>query len=159
MRSDRPNEHQVKLAALLQIDLSGDCESVAAARLQDAFAPALLARAATLASVRQIEFGASLGLDLSRDTLRVASAKIDRALYYRSLVALRTLDLRSGDRVIKRDTYEMNGKVHVLEHEFVVSSIDPNSLRVWFKGGNGQGAWPTQLRRLESCGSTNSQME
>jgi hypothetical protein len=154
MRSDRPNEHQVKLAALLRIDVSGDCESVAAARLQDAVAPALLDRAAAPSSVRQIEFGASLGLDLSSDTLRVASAKIDQALYYRNLMALRTLDLRSGDRVVKRDTYEMHGTVHVLEHEFVVSSIEPNSLRVWFRGGNGQGAWPTQLRRLESGGSS-----
>jgi hypothetical protein len=150
MRSEIPNHHQAKLAALLNVDVSGDCELVAAARLEDAVAPALLHRAPASASERQIEFGKALGLDLSSDTLRVASAKIDRELYCRNLMALRTLDLQPGDRVIKRDTYEMDGTIHILEHEFVISSIDPNSLRVWFRGGNGQGAWPTQLRRSDS---------
>lgn len=150
VRSEKPNAYQVKLASLLGITLVGDCETVAAARLQDALAPALLDRCPTSASVRQIEFGASLGLDLSEDTIRVASARIDQELYRRNVLALRALDLRSGDRVIKRETYETNGAVHVWENEFVISSVDPNSLRIWFKGGNGRGAWPTQVRRVES---------
>jgi hypothetical protein len=101
------------------------------------------------ATDRQIEFGKALGLTLAGDSLRVASAKIDEELFRRNVVAVESLGLKAGDRVVKRETFEYEGKEHVLEREYVVSSIDPDSLRVWFRGGNGQGAWPTQLEKAK----------
>jgi hypothetical protein len=148
-RNSTPSAEQLRIAALLGIDVRGDTEAVAAARIEDAVSPAIsLGQPARPATDRQIEFGKALGLALTGDTLRVASAKIDEELFRRSAVAVESLGLKAGDRVVKRETFEFQGKEQVLEQQYVVSSIDPNSLRVWFRGGNGQGAWPTQLEKI-----------
>ena len=149
-RKSTPNTEQIRIATLLGLDLTNDTEAIAAARIEDAVSPAIfpgqLPRSVT---ERQIDFGKALGLALAGDSLRVASAKIDEELFRRNAVALESLELKAGDPVIKRETFELDGKVHTLEREYVVSSIDPNSLRVWFRGGNGQGAWPTQIERVK----------
>jgi hypothetical protein len=148
-RSSTPTAEQTRIANLLGVDLTGDTEAVAAARIEDAVAPAIFpGQQPRPVTEKQVEFGRALGLALAGDSLRVASAKIDEELFRRNGVALASLDLKAGDRVIKRETFEFDGKVHVLEREFVISSVDPNSLRVWFRGGNGQGAWPTQLEKV-----------
>lgn len=148
-RHQHPNPQQLHLASLLGVDVSGDSESVASARLEDAVAPAIYAGQETRpATERQVSFGAALGLSLSSDSVRVASAKIDDELFRRNALALNSLELKAGDRVVKRESFEMDGRTHLLEREFIVSSVHPDSLRVWFRGGNGQGAWPTQLEKV-----------
>jgi hypothetical protein len=95
-----------------------------------------------------VSFAASLGLNAGRDSIGVAAAKIAEELWKRNLAALSVLELKPGDRVVKRTSVEHERETHLLEWEYVVSSVDTESLRVWFRGGNGQGAWPTQLEKI-----------
>ncbi|MEG4507026.1 hypothetical protein QUA81_25545 [Microcoleus sp. F6_B4] len=76
----------------------------------------------------------------------MASAKIGEALFSKNQDAIAALNLKPGDRVIKISRFELNNEFHTFEQEFVISSIQPNG-RVFFKGGNGRGAWPTQLKK------------
>lgn len=147
MSSIAPSKEQTKLAALLGVDIGADTFDVAAARLLDAIAPAIGHEPRAPSSARQREFAASLGFDSSFDSKRVASAKINEALYVRNQNAIVALDLKPGDRVIRVEHYEIDGELQEFAQEFQVSSIHPNG-RVFFKGGNGQGAWPTQLRKV-----------
>lgn len=143
-----PNNHQIHLATLLDVDIVADTERVAAARLEDKVAPAIYpGQELRLATDRQVAFGRSLILDLTNDSFRVASAKIDDELRVRNRTAANDLGLKPGDRVVKRQRVEINGTCHDLDQEYIVSSVDEN-FRVWFKGGNGQGAWPTQLEKI-----------
>lgn len=143
-----PNNYQIHLATLLGVDIMADTERVAAARLEDKVSSAIYpGQELRLATNRQVAFGCSLSLDLTNDSFRVASAKIDDELRVRNRTAANNLDLKPGDRVVKRQRVEINGTFHGLDQEYIVSSVDAN-FRVWFKGGNGQGAWPTQLEKV-----------
>lgn len=142
-----PSTEQISLAAAVGVDVSADTFDIAAARLQDAVASAIGWEAPEPASDRQKTFASSLGKDVAGDSKRVASAKIGEALFDNNQAAIASLALKAGDRVIRAERFEFGGEVQTLEQEFVVSSIQPNG-RVFFKGGNGQGAWPTQLRKV-----------
>lgn len=146
MSGIKPSNEQLHLAALLGVQLDEASFDVAAAQLLDAVAIAIGYEPSENSSERQREFAASLGVAVSSDSKRVASAKIGDALFARNQHAIDLLGLKPGDKVIKVDHVEFNGETQTLEREFVTSSIQPNG-RVFFKGGNGQGAWPTQLRR------------
>jgi hypothetical protein len=146
-------EQQVRIAEALGVDVSGDSESVAAARILDEVAFAIGERNGRRpVTEKQVEFGRQLGLRLVADSLRVASAKIIEELRRRSVDAIKKLALKPGDRVLRRTVFEQNGEPHEYTQEFVISSIQPNT-RVLFKGGNGQGAWPTQLEKVNIQGS------
>lgn len=141
-------EEQLRVAAALGLEVSADSESIAAARIQDAVSLAIGERSGPQpATEKQVEFARSLGLDAAGDTLRVASARIDDELRRRNLEAIERLKLAPGDRVRKRTVVTIKGERHEWTQEYTVSSIQPNT-RVFFKGGNGQGAWPTQLEKL-----------
>lgn len=140
---------QVRIAEALGVDVSADSESVAAARLLDEIAFAIGERIGRRpVTERQLEFGRQLGLSLAADSLRVASAKLLDELRRRSVDALKRLDLKPGDRVRKRTVLDLSGKLHEDTQEFVISSIQPNT-RVLFKGRYCQGAWPTQLEKVD----------
>ena len=135
-------------ASKLGLDVSEDTWAVAAARIHDQIAPAIRDDPQiTLATVRQVQFAEQLGLNVSKDTVRVASARIGDALDQRNQEALAVLNLKPGDRVLKRETVEFEGNVHVFSNEYVVSSIGVNR-RVYFKGIGCPGAWPTQIEKL-----------
>lgn len=141
-------EEQLRVGSALGLDLAGDSESTAAARILDAVSVAIGERSGPQpATQKQIDFAQSLGLDASEDALRVASARIDEESCRRNLEALERLNLAPGDRVVKRTAVVINGERHEYTQEYIVSSIRHNT-RVFFKGGNGQGAWPTQLKKL-----------
>jgi len=146
------SEAQTRIATMLSVDVSGDTEAVAAARIMDEVAEAVGERGGPrLATAKQIAFAQALGLQVVGDSLRVTSAKIDAALRERNLKAIERLGLRPGDHVLKRSAFEHNGQRHEIVREYTVSSIRPNT-RVFFKGGNGQGAWPTELERVDGSG-------
>ena len=149
MSTSQPSQDQMRLANVLGIDISADTFDVAAARLLDRVAPAIGYEPAAGSSERQRAFAESLGQDVTFDSKRVASAKIGEALLARNRDAIDSLNLRPGDRVIRITQFEHAGELRSFEQEFIVSSIQPNG-RVFFKGGNGQGAWPTQLRKPAS---------
>ena len=67
-------------------------------------------------------------------------------------LVIQALDLKPGDRVVRRPVFEPHGEPHETAQEFVISSIQSNS-RVFFKGGHGQSAWPTQLEKVDIQGS------
>jgi len=146
----RATDEQNRIAAALGLNVSGDSESIAAARILDVVAVAVGHSGPRAATIKQIEFARALGLDAGEDTLRVASARIDDELRRRNVAAIERLKLEPGDRVLKRSMVTINGEQREWTHEYVVSSIRPNT-RVFFKGGNGQGAWPTQLEKLDSA--------
>ncbi len=141
-----PSTDQQSLAALLGVDVAADTHDVAAARLLDAVAAAISFEPPEPASERQKAFAESLGENVADDTKRVASAKIGESLLAKNQDAIAALQLKPGDHVIRTEHFEFDGEMRTLEQEFVVSSIQPSG-RVFFKGGNGQGAWPTQLRK------------
>ena len=141
-----PSEDQHRLAVLLTVEISEDSHDVAAAKLLDAVAISLGFERAEPATDRQRTFVDSLGASVEGITKRVASARIGELLLAKNLKAIEDLNLKPGDQVVRIQSFELQGETKVLEQEFVVSSVQPNG-RVFFKGGNGQGAWPTQLRK------------
>jgi hypothetical protein len=146
MSSQAQSQDQRALAALLRLEITDDSLDVAAARLMDAVANAIRFEQPESSSERQRSFASSLGCNVVSDTKRVASAKIGDALLARNQMAVASLDLKPGDRVVRTEHFEFEGEMRSLSQEFFISSIQPNG-RVFFKGGNGQGAWPTQLMK------------
>lgn len=150
-----PNREQTKLARTLGIDVARDTESIAAARLLDAVAEAVGLPPFEPSTARQQDFAASLGENVNGESKRVASAIIDRALFERNQARLIELKLKPGDHVIRIDRLDCAGIVSEVEREFIVSSIH-SSGRIYFKGGKGEGAWPTQVRKLKSDGEVST---
>ena len=138
---------QAALAKLIGVDINADSADIAAARLLDAVAIAVGHEPPEPSSERQRKFALSLGCNVNSDSRRVASAKIGETLHARNQEAIISLDLEPGDRVLRTTRFEFDGETRTLEHDFVISSVQPNG-RIFFKGGNGQGAWPTQLRKI-----------
>jgi flavin-dependent dehydrogenase len=145
--------YQQEIARRLGIDVTSETQAVAGARILDiverALDPDTERRSAT---PRQIEFARKLGLDPVVESFHVCSAQIDDHLRTLNEEAIARLQLKPGDRVIKTDSVEIDGQEHTLTREYVISSIGANG-RVWFKGGNGAGAWPTQLAPASTISS------
>jgi len=146
MTIQRPSQDQIALASLLRLDIGADTFDIAAARLLDLVATAIGHEPPEQSSERQRMFAESLGQNVAADTKRVASAKIGEALFTKNQDAIASLQLKPGDCVVRLEHFEYDGEMRTIEQAFVVSSIQPNG-RVFFKGGNGQGAWPTQLKK------------
>jgi hypothetical protein len=150
MHLQEPTAEQRRIAAALGISLEGDSQSVAAARLADAVWPALHPGTEVRpATDRQRAFAESLGVALDGGSFAVCSARIDEELFRRNQERLGELALQPGDRVIKAERFTIGGQIVENNREFVVSSIG-RDLRVYFKGGNGYGAWPSQLTKQAS---------
>jgi hypothetical protein len=151
--AETPTDIQVRVASALGVDITGDSQTVAAARLHDVVAEAIGERhGPRCATERQIEFGRGLGLDLRDDSLRVASARISDELERRNRETLARLQLQPGDRVVIRKTYDIDGRQNEWVRELTISSIDARG-RLHFKGGNGYGAWPTEVEKPTVSGS------
>ena len=141
---------QMRVASLLGVCVERDTAAVAAARIEDAVALAILpSHPPSPATESQVNFGIGLGLQLAGESKRVASAMIDDQRQRLNADAIEQLDLKPGDRVIKRTEITFEGQRHILEEEHIVSSVGENTLRVYFRGGNGRGAWPTELTKIK----------
>lgn len=149
MTRQAPSQEQTAIALRLGLDVREDSADIAAARIYDTVAVALGHEPPAPSTDRQREFAASLGQDVTTDSQRVAGAKIGEALQERNKRVLAELNLKPGDRVVRIDRFEHNGEWKTIEQDFVISSIQSNG-RIFFKGGNGQGAWPTQVRKIAS---------
>ena len=144
-----PTDIQKKIARSLGIDITGDSRNIAAARIREIVEPAINPDSSyRSATQKQVEYAASLGLDVSGDSFWVCSAKIDDKLRELNQVALERLDLKPGDRVIVVDKGKINGQHYEHQEEHIVSSVGKN-LRVYFKGGGGRGAWPSQIKKVK----------
>ena len=143
-----PNEHQKSIANLLGIDISQDTLEIAAARIEDFVSPAIYpGKPARMPTDKQILFASSLGIDVTKDSFCIASVKIDQELQAKNRRAIIEMNLKPGDCVVKHESVRFNDETHDLDREYIISSIGRNG-RIWFKGGNGQGAWATQLEKL-----------
>ena len=146
---------QLELATKLGVDVAKASAAVAAALIREAVAVAIgEPAAASPSSERQRAFAEALGINVHEKSRVVASVMIDEALFQRNSEVLAKLKLRPGDKVLKRHRVEVSGEVHEYTTEAIVSSVQP-SLRVFFKGGNGRGAWPSELE-LPKAGVENA---
>ena len=150
MDHPQPTKYQRHIAALLGIDVSNDTQGIAAAKIEDVVYPAINANAEVRAvTPNQLAFAKSLEIDVSQDSLNVAAAKIADRLAERNEELLDKLQLKSGDKVIKHESVEYEGEIEDLSQEYIVSSIGRDG-RIYFKGGNGRGAWPDQVTKVVS---------
>lgn len=133
---------QQEFAALLDLIIEPTTpQLVAAAVLTDASEPFIHGTCPRPASEAQLGFLRSLHRERSfkNVTARVASAWIDYYLAERSVRLLHELRPQRGN-VVRR--IESATETHV-----TVSSIGANG-RVYFMGGGGHGAWPSELNRV-----------
>jgi len=132
---------QKHIAKKLGISIDESSFAVAATQIEIAIAPALSQNPKKNdgpATQRQIEYAKSLGIDVSQDCLAVARSRIVDALYERNTTLIRKYGLCPGS------------KVRWLRYDRImeISSIADN-LRLWFKGGNGWGAFPTEIEPVK----------
>lgn len=140
----KANNEQIEIGKKLGIDVSTASLRVASARIEDivynAINPGIEKKEA---SDKQILFAKSLGLNVENETRLVITAMISDELEKRNIEAIRKLKLKAGDTIVLRELSQ--------EREYVISSIAKN-YRLWFKGGNGSGTWPTQIIRKTNKG-------
>jgi hypothetical protein len=144
-----PSREQQDIAERLGLTIRGEPFEVVAAMIRDAVADAVGAETPCPSTAKQRRFAAEIGVDVQNATKRVASARIDEALKRKNAEALGRLRLKPGDAVVQMVRFEYEGTWHVSERQAVVSSLGKDG-RVYFKGGNGRSAWPTQLKRVEN---------
>lgn len=145
MNHPHPTKYQEYIASLLGIDVSGDTQSVAAARIQDFLSPAVEVNIEIRpVTSRQIQLAKSLGVDVSEDSFNVAFAKIGDKFAERNKELLDELQLMPGDWVVK----QKEDVLDIASRTFMISSIGRNG-RIYFKGGNGWGAWPHEIKKVE----------
>ena len=151
MTKNLPTDTQIKIANTLGIDISGDSRDVAAARIREVVEPAINPNSiyGRKATQKQIKFATSLGLDVLGDSFWVCSAKIDDTLRELNQLALERLKLKPGDKVIVKKKIKIDEQQHDYDEEHVVSSVG-KIFRVYFKGGGGRGAWPSQIEKVNT---------
>jgi hypothetical protein len=120
---------QGRLAQVLGVDVTGDNFHIAAARLYEVIWPAIGSHESEdPASQRQVAFAKDIGLDIVGVDRATASQQIGARLGLLNELALRTLDLKPGDRVVLKE----NPK-----ESCVVSCVGRNR-KVYLKGWGGQ---------------------
>ena len=136
---ERATKKQIEIAKKLGIDVSADSSTIAAAKIESAvyevINPGAELRKAT---EKQIDFLKALNIETECRDLIIVSALIGEELQIRNILAIKKLDLKAGDTIVT----EQFGR----EQEDVISSIAANH-RIWFKGGQGRGCWPSQVIR------------
>jgi hypothetical protein len=128
---------QLKIAQKLKIKIATDSFLVAAAQISSALSLVITGEKARPASDHQVSYASSLGLDVTKDSLEVASARIQERLNDRNAELIAEMKLTPGSRVFWKSW----------KREMIVSSIAENG-RLWFKGGNGLGAFPHQVTKV-----------
>jgi len=141
---------QSEIAKKLKINIKNHTRNLASAKIHDFVHKAIYPGSEIKkATKKQIKLGEKINLNLENDSMRVASAKIKDKLNNINKNAIKKLNLSPGDKVIKKSKLSINGKEIERTKEYIVSSIGKNN-RVYFKGGNGRGAWPTEVEKVES---------
>ena len=149
IKKAKPTKEQFALAEKLGISIDNDSQQVAAARLMDAVSLAIGMREGEVPPTEnQINFADELGIDVRLDSKRISRAKIAEKLNENSFLAIIKMNLQPGDIVYLRDDYEMSDcEKGIHPRKYIISSIQSNG-RVWFKGGNGTGAWASQIVKV-----------
>jgi hypothetical protein len=128
------NQTQLNIAKKLGIKINNDSETMAAARIHDYVYEAINpTKEKFITSEEQLDLAKSLGIKLVTNSSLIAFAQLSEKLDQINIEAIKKLKLSPGDEVTIN-----NGNV------YVISSIGKN-YRLWFKGGNGYSAWPTEV--------------
>ncbi|MGR8981886.1 MAG: hypothetical protein ACU84H_17595 [Gammaproteobacteria bacterium] len=128
-------DFQKEVASKLGVPIDPSSFIIAATQLSEFLAPAFYSEAEYKpATEKQVSYAASLGVDVSKDTRRVASARIQEKHDERSHALIQSMGLAPGVQVLWKER----------ERLMVISSIAQNG-RLWFRGGNGMGAFPHQV--------------
>jgi hypothetical protein len=136
----KTTKFQMQIAAKLGIAIQAESFDVAAAQIWDEIEEAItVKRSDRSPTKRQIEFAASLGLDVSKDTRRVASARIGNKLDEINHKLIQEFGLKPGIFV----------RWKKWNRTMEISSIAENG-RLWFKGGNGWGAFPSEIEVIKA---------
>jgi hypothetical protein len=126
---------QIQLAEKLGIKIPAESFLISSAIIEDEVGCAISSIKAKAESTEpQRDYAVALGIDVSNDSKNVACAKIQERLDEINKKLIKRHGLAPGKRVY------WNG----LRREMVISSIAAN-YRLWFKGGNGWGAFPSQI--------------
>jgi hypothetical protein len=136
---------QVQIARMLGLDVTGDADEVAAARIFDLVAPAIGDRPIRPSTDKQRAFAEALGVDVSLDSLRVASGRIQTTLRTRNLEAVARMGLVAGAIVILERNLEHDGARCCTREAAAVSSISEDGI-VYFRGGTCYRAPASRLR-------------
>ena len=131
------NVKQIEIAEKLGFDVTDDSKRVAAARIEDFLFEVIYPDGKYKeASERQVEYANSLGIKKETDSGIIISALIEDELEKQNIEAINNLKLSAGDEVVINE--------YGFEKTYIISSIGKN-YRMWFKGGNGRGAWPSKV--------------
>lgn len=150
LRTGPAAPHQLELASLVGCSVDASLPfDVAAARLEAFLEPRIRGKSGTPYSPTEAQMRFLLVLDpsfaLHDETRTEMSAWIDYHLSCGTADALEQLKLQRGDTVEVRRTYATGEPIFAWKAQ--VSSIGGNGL-VYFKGGNGQCAWPRSITRV-----------
>lgn len=137
---NKPTKTQKLIAAKLGIDIDKNSFDIAAAQILDAIQIAITRRSKdNSVTQRQIDYANSLGVNVTQDSRAVAAARIGDALNKNNQKLIKEWDLKPGKQV-RWKRRKMN---------MVISSIATNGL-LWFKGGNGHCAFPSEIEPIET---------
>ncbi len=154
MPKETPTTWQREIAAKLGIDISNDSRQVAAGRINDMVESAVHPeRSPRSPTARQLELAAEVGIDIAKDRYHTAFSKIHEALEGRSQRLVSEMRLQPGDTVVVGDVVERLGSEIDMSREWVISSIGENG-RLYFKGGGGHCAWPSEIKKIVRKGDT-----
>jgi hypothetical protein len=135
---NKANKKQKIIAAKLGIHIDHKSFDIAAAQILDAIRPAITKNLKdNSVTQKQIDFAKSLGLDVTNDSRAVASARISDALNENNQKLINEWGLTPGKHV----------RWKKWKREMVISSIAQNGL-LWFKGGNGYCAFPSEIEPI-----------
>jgi hypothetical protein len=150
-------DEQKWIATAMGCPYGDEPRSVFSAIIEAWLEPILWSRDPLPATERQWAFLRELGhISASPDLVRpVGSAWIEHYLSIRTAESLETLELHAGDSVYRERslTDPDTGEITRLDDVVTVSSIGANGL-VYFRGGNGNCAWPGSLRALPITAAT-----
>lgn len=136
---ERATKKQIEMATKLGIDVSTDSNITAAAKIESAVYEAINpGKERRKATEKQIDFLKALDIETECRGLIIVSALIDEELQNRNIAAIKRLDLKPGDTIVTEQ--------YGLEQRDVISSIAAKR-RIWFKGGQGRGCWPSKVIR------------
>ncbi|MBY8252737.1 hypothetical protein KW526_09280 [Vibrio fluvialis] len=135
-------DKDIDFANLIGIDISLFSKVVAVAALEDHIRKKILGEEFLPASEAQHDFASKLGIDITAHSRNMASAKISEKLDENNEESIRSQNLKKGDLV--RKIYGDTGKT------YEISSIQSDGV-VWFKGGQGQKAWASNVKKVSAA--------
>ena len=135
---EKPTSNQKHIAKLLKVNIQGDSSLIAAAKIESTVYEAIRpGKKRKNASENQKSYLKSLNAKATSEDRIVISAMIEEALKIENMKAITKFDLKPGDTIISNN--------HSSKSEDVISSISDKNHRIWFKGGQGRGCWPSQV--------------